>query len=315
MADVPDLSGRVALVTGANRGLGYAVAVILAQKGAKVYIACRSLDKAVQAVQQMEIAHEALKGRLIPLEVDLGSVRKSKAAGEEVIRLEGIMGRLDILICNAAQTGTPYEENEEGISTIMASNHLGHCALTLALLPLLDRTDLSPPCDVRVILVTSAGYALAPKPWQFKSVRDFRNDAGQKEGGLVTQLARYGQTKLANILFAAELQRRFKRHHTQSLALSVHPGGVVTSGAKNFLRTWYWVFAWGFVPPEKAAKAIVFDAASPKVREQGWGGAYLVPGGKKGKLQKGAQDETLAKDLWELSERVCKEIEEKGKVE
>jgi len=315
-ADVSDLSGRVALVTGANRGLGYGIALLFARRGAKVYVACRSLSKAEQAITEMEASDPAVKGRLQPLEVDLGSVRKSRKAGENVLAQEGAEGRLDMLVCNAAQTGGAYAETEEGISTAIASNHLGHYALTRALLPLLERTALLPGADMRIVNVSSDAEAYAPKPVQFKSVQDFRQDAGQKEGGLMVQMARYGQSKLCNILLAKELQRRWAAAQPPipGIALSLHPGGVATDGAKNFLGTWYHFIPMPFVAPEQAAGLVLFAAASPTVRRgKEYEGGYLRPGPKLAEPSKEAMDEELARDLWELSERVCEEIEQRGR--
>ncbi|KZO91908.1 NAD(P)-binding protein [Calocera viscosa TUFC12733] len=317
IVDVPSLEGKVALVTGANRGLGYAVSLALAQKGAKVYVTCRSLSKAEEAVRGMSTVDPGVALRLRPLGVELGSVRSAKAAGEEVLREEGESGRLDILVCNAAQTGGPYAETEEGISTAIASNHLGHFALTKTLLPLLERTARLPGSDVRVISVSSDAHSFTPKPVQFKTVADFRQDCGSKKGSIVVEMTRYGQSKLANILFAKELQRRWTAAGVPGIALALHPGGISTQGARNFLGWWYLLFGLGFVSPEKAAGPVLLAAAGKRVREEGdkWKGAYVRPVGKVVAPSKEAEDMGLAKDLWELSERVCAEIEEKGRAE
>ncbi|KZT55553.1 NAD(P)-binding protein [Calocera cornea HHB12733] len=299
------------------RGLGYAVSLGLAQKGAKVYVGCRTQEKAEDAIKSMLVADPGVEGRLYPLQVDLGSVKASRVAGEAVVREEGAEGRLDILICNAAQTGGPYAETEEGISTAIASNHLGHFALTVALLPLLEKTARLPGSDVRVLSVSSAAHTFTPKPVQFKTVQDFRQDCGSKEGGIVIQMTRYGQSKLANILFAKELQRRWTAAGVPAIALSLHPGGIATQGARDFLRWWYVLFGLGFLTPEKAAGNILFLAGGKRVEGGGgvWKGAYVLPGGTLGAPSEEAEDAGLAKDLWELSERVCAEIAEKGRAE
>ena len=203
-ADIPDQSGKVAVVTGANGGLGLQVARELARKGAHVVMAARDQAKveAARASILSEVPDASLE--LQPLDLaSLGAV--GKAAGEI---LDGHR-RIDVLVNNAGQMAIPERRSEDGFELQLAVNHLGHFALTAQLLPALLQST-----GARVVSVTStgrhAGRALDPD--------------NPHLAGIYDPWRAYGQSKLANVHFALELDRRFRAAGVPARSIVVHPG-------------------------------------------------------------------------------------------
>ena len=201
--DIGDLSGRVALITGANSGIGYETAGALALHGAHVIMACRNGEKARQARDKLESELERSSLELLALDLaDLVSVRR---AAETVL---GRHARLDILVNNAGVMGTPYRQTADGLELQMATNHFGHFALTGLLLDRLVTTERS-----RIVTVSS----------QMHRVGHLRLDdlgGGTPRNTWVV----YGASKLANLLFTAELSRRLAAADLTTGALAAHPG-------------------------------------------------------------------------------------------
>ncbi|TFY79516.1 hypothetical protein EWM64_g4499 [Hericium alpestre] len=150
--DIPDLTGKVVIVTGANAGIGAQTVEQLAQHGAKVYLACRTESKARAAIADIEKANPALKGqdRLVWLPLDLSSLHSAKAAAEEFLTKEK---RLNLLINNAGRLTAEYVLTSEGIEESVAVNHLGHLVFTTTLLPLMKETAKEKGSDVRIVNV------------------------------------------------------------------------------------------------------------------------------------------------------------------
>ena len=199
-ADIPDQSGRTALITGANSGLGLETARALAQRGARVVLACRSLAKAEAACQELGANGG---GELIPLELDLAdlvSVRRGAAAVAER------WGAIDLLINNAGVMAPPRQLSAQGFELQFAVNHLGHFALTQQLLPVLRP-------GARVVHVSSgASY--------FGRIA-FDDLQGEQR---YDAWAAYAQSKLANMMTALELQRRLDVQGAKVLSIAAHPG-------------------------------------------------------------------------------------------
>jgi NAD(P)-dependent dehydrogenase (short-subunit alcohol dehydrogenase family) len=206
--DIPDRSGRVAVVTGANGGLGLEVARELARKGAHVVMAARDQAKAQEARASIlaEIPDASLEPRPLDL-ASLASVREAAAA-----TLAG-HPRLDVLVNNAGVMGIPERRTEDGFEMQLGVNHLGHFALTAMLLPAL----LGSP-DARVVSVTSTGRHTG---------RAIDPDNPHLLGRYDPWRA-YGQSKLANVHFALELDRRFRAAGVPARSIVVHPGLVNT---------------------------------------------------------------------------------------
>jgi NAD(P)-dependent dehydrogenase (short-subunit alcohol dehydrogenase family) len=201
--DIGDLTGRVALVTGANSGIGYETARALAEHGAHVILACRDDEKARQARDKLESELDRSSFELQHLDLaDLVSVRQAAAA------VLATHARLDILVNNAGVMGTPYRQTADGFELQMATNHLGHFALTGLLLDRIVTTTRS-----RIVTVSSHLHRMGRFQADDVAGTAFRS----------TWLA-YGNSKLANLLFTAELSRRLQAAGLPTLAVTAHPG-------------------------------------------------------------------------------------------
>ncbi|OBA63916.1 short-chain dehydrogenase [Mycobacterium sp. 1100029.7] len=211
-ADIPDQSGRVAVITGANTGLGYETAAALAEHGAHVVLAVRNLDKGKDAAAR--ITARSPHADVALQELDLTSLASIRAAAEE---LRSAHDRIDLLINNAGVMWTPKSTTADGFELQFGTNHLGHFALTGLLL---DR--LLPVAGSRVVTVSSIGHRL---------LADIHFDDLQWERSY-NRVAAYGQAKLANLLFTYELQRRLAPQGT-TIAAAAHPGGSRTELTRN----------------------------------------------------------------------------------
>src|SRR5271170_4597420 len=211
-ADIPDQTGRVAVITGSNTGLGYETAAALAAKGAHVVMAVRNLDKGKDAAA---LIHKRSPGAGVTLqELDLTSLDSIRAAAEQ---LRSDHDRIDLLINNAGVMWTPKSTTKDGFELQFGTNHLGHFAFTGLLL---DR--LLPVEGSRVVTVSSIGHRL---------LADIHFDDLQWERRY-NRVAAYGQSKLANLLFTYELQRRLAPRGT-TIAAAAHPGGSQTELSRN----------------------------------------------------------------------------------
>jgi NAD(P)-dependent dehydrogenase (short-subunit alcohol dehydrogenase family) len=212
-ADVPDLSGRVSVVTGASAGLGLQAACVLAARGAHVVLACRNLDKANRAAGQIAAASPGASTSIVRL--DLASQSSVRSAAEEI---RALLPRVHLLVNNAGVMEVPYQRTEDGFELTLATNHLGPFALTGLLL---DR--LAP--GARVVTVSSIGH--------LDGVMNFSDL--QSEQHYDPDQA-YSQSKLANLLFTYELDRRLRAASTEVIALACHPGVVYTDLFVNRTR-------------------------------------------------------------------------------
>jgi NAD(P)-dependent dehydrogenase (short-subunit alcohol dehydrogenase family) len=205
---IPDLTSKIAIVTGANSGIGYETALALARKGATMILACRNVEKGEAAVQQIVQKEPTAKAELMQLDLsDLGSVLSFTQV------FANHYDRLDLLINNAGIMRTPFGKTADGFELQFGTNHLGHFALTGLLL---DRIIRAP--QARVVTVSSGGE-------RFGKI-DFDNLNAEK--GYDAGRA-YGQSKLANLLFTYELQRRFEDAGVDAIAAAAHPGWTVTN--------------------------------------------------------------------------------------
>lgn len=210
-AKIPDQSGRTAIVTGANTGLGLETAKALAAKGAHVILAVRNLTKGEAAVEW--ITRSVRDAHLELQRLDLGSLASVREAADEIRTKHET---IDLLINNAGVMTPPRETTSDGFELQFGTNHLGHFALTGLLL---DR--LLPTVGSRIVTVSSIGHRFAPGI-RFEDLQWERR---------YNRLQAYGQSKLANLLFTYELQRRLIGQHTTALA--AHPGGSDTELARH----------------------------------------------------------------------------------
>jgi NAD(P)-dependent dehydrogenase (short-subunit alcohol dehydrogenase family) len=211
-ADIPDQAGRVAVITGANTGLGYETATALAAKGAHVVLAVRNLDKGKDAVAL--ISKRSPNVDVALQELDLTSLESIRAAAEQ---LRSDYDRIDLLINNAGVMYTPKSNTKDGFELQFGTNHLGHFAFTGLLLD-----KLLPVGGSRIVTVSSVGHRI---------LADIHFDDLQWERSY-NRVAAYGQAKLSNLLFTYELQRRLASHGT-TIAVAAHPGMSDTELMRN----------------------------------------------------------------------------------
>jgi NAD(P)-dependent dehydrogenase (short-subunit alcohol dehydrogenase family) len=210
-ANIPDQTGRTAVITGANTGLGFETAAALAAKSASVVLAVRNLDKGKEAARRIE---QATPGAQVQLqELDLSSLDSIRAAADE---LRSNHESIDLLINNAGVMFTPKSTTKDGFELQFGTNHLGHFALTNLLL---DR--VLGATGSRIVTVSSQGH---------RFVRGIRFDDLQADRSY-RRVGAYGQAKLANLLFTYELQRRLTG--TNTIAVAAHPGGSKTELTRN----------------------------------------------------------------------------------
>jgi NAD(P)-dependent dehydrogenase (short-subunit alcohol dehydrogenase family) len=298
-ADIPDQSGRVAVVTGANSGIGRVSARELARAGASVILACRDTARGETALEDVRVGAKDAAPELRRLDLaDLSSVREF--ANDVSERHEGI----DLLINNAGVMAPPRRLTADGFELQLGTNHLGHFALTGLLL---DRLLARP--EPRVVTVSSSAHRIGRI--------DF--DDLQKERRYERWTA-YGQSKLANLLFAYELQRRADAADVALKSLAVHPGYAATNlqaagpgiGGGLMARLNAGVMAIGnrlFAQSEEmGALPTLFAATAPELP----GGSFAGPAGLA--AQRGypaladssgaSKDRETARRLWEVSEEL-----------
>lgn len=289
MAPLQDLSERSIVITGATSGLGWAAAQALEARGAYVLGVGRSSIRCAQV--QSELRTMVPSSRTAFLVADLSSQRQVLDLAASIrSRLEGAPGgKLDVLINNAAAVSSWFMATEDGYELQFAVNHLAPFLLTHELLPLLERAP-SP----RVITVSSGSHRGAEIHW--KDVM-FRRHYGT--------LKAYQQSKLANVLFTAEFNRRAEGH-SRICAYAADPGLVNTAiGSKQTYGIARWFWEWrrrSGASAERGAETILFLAADPSVegsREPYWRNCRPVAPSEY------ALREAEAARLWDLSERLC----------
>ena len=260
--DVPDQSGRVAIVTGSNTGLGYDNARVLAARGATVVMAVRDTAKGDAAADRIR---ELTPGAVVVVhKLDLGSLASVRTAGAE---LAAAYPRIDLLINNAGVMYPPKQTTVDGFELQFGTNHLGHFALTGLLLNNLLSVDGS-----RVVVVSSIAHNLRAKI-------DFADL--QWETRRYDRVASYGQSKLANLMFAYDLQRRLAAAKAKTIAVAAHPGVAATELVRHVpgagLPGVNWLSGRLLNTSELGALATLRAATDPAVQ----GGQYYGPDGFK----------------------------------
>lgn len=294
-ADLPDCGGKTVLITGANSGLGYETALALAGKRARVLLACRDQGKGAAALAQIRAAHPDAQVELVRL--DLASLADIRRCAQEVAAQHP---RLDVLMNNAGVMALPQRATADGFEMQIGTNHLGHFALTgLLLAPL-----LAAPA-ARVVTLSSGAHRIGRMAFD-----DLHSRQRYRPWGA------YGQSKLANLLFAYELQRRFAAAGAKAISVAAHPGYAATNlqvvgprmEGSSFKER---IMAIGALFAQSAAMGALpqlYAAAAPDVQ----GGAYYGPDGI-GELwghprvvqsNTASQDRAAAQRLWELSEQL-----------
>lgn len=283
--DIPDQTGRTAVVTGANTGIGFETARALARKGAHVTLACRNLDKGREAVER--ILAETADAAVSLEQLDLSDLRNIEAFAT---RFKDQHERLDLLILNAGVMVPPESKTAQGFELQFGVNHLGHFALTGELLPLVQATEGS-----RVVVVSSTAAT--------RGAINF-DDLNFEKRGYAPWHA-YGQSKLANQLFTLELQRRLRAAGSSVLVTAAHPGWTATDLQRTTALVRFLNHFVAMKPPQGALPTL--RAATDR---EASGGDYYGPDGflqirghpKRIDMVKQAKNAADAARLWEISE-------------
>ena len=311
---LPDLGGKVALVTGANSGVGYWTALHLARKGAHVVLTCRSSKKCSAAANEIKSNYSAAS--LETSIFDLASLAEVRKAGTTFLESHT---RLDILVCNAGLTVYKDQQTVDGIAAVFAINHVAHQLFYKILEPLLLATA-EKTADVRVVVISSSthynsyndGVALTRK-----ALND-RHAAIHDENIPYSDKKSYPESKLANVLFAQEVAERTRE--SPVFANSAHPGAVQTEiwdktaatgseidGYKTVMQG-YWpkfvnYFKGSMWSPEEGALTQVFLAAADEIREKNIRGRYFHPQALEViPCRRFAQNRTLQKAVWAFTD-------------
>jgi NAD(P)-dependent dehydrogenase (short-subunit alcohol dehydrogenase family) len=289
-ADIPDQHGRIAVVTGANSGIGLVAARELARKGARVVMACRDTAKGTAAAAT--IRRTLPDAQLEVAALDLASLASVRAYADAYTA-----DRLDVLINNAGVMAAPYSKTADGFELQLGTNHLGHFALTGLLL---DRLIGTP--DARVVTITSTAHRLGRM--NFKDLQSERSYGRWRA---------YGQSKLANLLFAFELDSRLRAAGKDLRSVAAHPGYAATNlqfaatpsriervGAALLNRVYAQSPERGALPTLYAATADIPGGSfvGPDGFMEGRGHPVLV------KATRAANDPDAARRLWQLSEEL-----------
>jgi len=292
--DMPDLSGKIIIVTGGNSGLGFESVKAFTMKGAGVVLASRSEDKGEQA--RLEILKEFPGGKITVMQLDLGdleSVRRFAAEFKNKHR------KLDVLLNNAGIMMTPYFKTKDGFEGQLGTNHLGHFALTGLLMDMLLKTPGS-----RIVNVSSGAHKRGDMNFENLQFEDGRNYSPSRA---------YGRSKLSNLLFTYELQRRLESAGKDTIAVAAHPGFALTNLMRYLEKNWlvrilFPMFGWMAQDQAKGALPQIRASVGPRVK----GGEYYGPDGKremKGypvlvQSSEASHNPGDAAELWEVSEKL-----------
>ncbi len=283
--DVAHQSGKIAVVTGSNTGIGFQVALILADKGAHVVLACRNLEKAETAREKM--LKSSPHAQIFVEELDLADLSNVEAFAT---RLKKSHQHVDILINNAGVMIPPQSTTKDGFELQIGTNHFGHFALTLHMMPLLSAAE-----KPRIVTLSSIAH--------WSGVIDLEDINGEKKK--YNKWGMYSQSKLANLLFALELDRRLKAAGSHIESFGSHPGYSNTD-LQRYSLVWRILNPLFGIQPIKGAAPTLYAATEPDaIAHRYWGPIGLLEARGwtgKAKITSRAADEEMARKLWEYSE-------------
>ncbi|KAJ3104092.1 hypothetical protein HDU97_009541 [Phlyctochytrium planicorne] len=305
--EIPDLTSKVAIVTGASSGLGLVSTVEMAKKGAHVIMAVRSVKKAEEVLEEARKKNSNFRINVSIMEVDLSSFASVRKFAEAFTKLKL---PLHILMNNAGVMAIDkFTPSTDGIEMQLHANHFGHFYLTLLLLPILEETSKRSDASVRVVNLSSFGHNFA------KSMGvDFE---GYNDPDKYSPFPAYGQSKLSNILFTKELQKRLEAKGYGNIRCNaVHPGFVSTNLATQSTHSTQYMPAWLvgivkhlWVSAEFGTLSQLYAATSPEIDSKKIVAQYFVPTCVIATPSALATNVELAKNLWDWSEKI---IQEKG---
>lgn len=288
--NIPDLTRKIIIVTGGNSGLGYETVKALAEKGAEVVLTSRSVEKGEQAKKEMA----KTKGKVVVMELDLASFESIKNFAS---KFKQQYTKLDVLINNAGIMTTPYFLTKDGLEAQNGTNHFGHFLLTGLLFDLIKKTPKS-----RIVNVSSSAHK--------QGKMDFDNLLFEGGKGYGTMKS-YGRSKLSNLLFAYELQRKLESHGIDAISVATHPGVAQTNLAAH-LEGKFWFKL--LMPIFKMISHSQADGALPQIRAavdpNVKGGQYYGPHkGMTGdpvvvESNAASHNKEDARKLWEISEKL-----------
>jgi len=294
VSDMPDLTGKVIIVTGGNSGLGFESVKAFAIKGAEVILTSRAMEKGEAARMEINKSHPG--GNIVVKTLDLMDFASIKDFVQE---FKDKYDRLDVLVNNAGIMTTPYFLTKDGLEAQNGTNHFGHFALTGQLLDLIKKTPGS-----RVVNVSSNAHKYGKM--------DFENFLFEQGEGY-TPMKSYGRSKLANLLFTYELQRLFEANGYKAISVAAHPGASRTNLARFLEKKWWFTLLFPLFYPFTQDQA---QGALPQIRASVdpdvQGGEYYGPNGSgemKGdpvrvQSNKASRDVDDARKLWEISEEL-----------
>ena len=283
--DIPNQAGKTAIVTGSSSGIGFEAARVLANKGASVVIAVRSSDKGKAAADKITAQNKDADVEVLKL--DLANLAAVKEFADEFKKTHS---QLDLLINNAGVMIPPYSKTADGFELQFGTNHLGHFALTAHLLDVLTNTK-----GARIVNVSSGAHKVGNL--------NFDDLTWEKRG--YSSWKAYGDSKIANLYFTFELNKKLKAHGFDTIATAAHPGWTATELQRHsgIIETLNGVFAqnisMGALPTLRAAfdeNAKGADYFGPNGLMEMWG--YPV----KVEPNSLAKDEKIAAELWSVSE-------------
>ena len=292
--DIPELSEKTIIVTGSNSGIGFEAIKHLSAKGAQTILTCRNINNGNTAKEKILKEYPNAKINVMNLDLaDLESIHSFVKKFNEKYDKLGVLLNNAGIIC-------PYDKTKDGFEMQIGTNHLGHFALTGLLLDCLKNTKGS-----RVVNVSSLGHR--------SGKLDFDNFMFEKGGYSIMKA--YGNTKLANLLFTYELQRRFEKFDVDCIAVAAHPGLSKSNLAKYITKKLLYKIGMGIVLTMSQSTLMgalpeIMAAVDPLVK----GGEYFGPGGfqewrghpVKVKSNKASHNLNNAKDLWNISEKLTK---------
>lgn len=289
---IPDLNDKIVVVTGGNSGLGYETCKVMAQKGATVVLASRSIENGEKAKKQIG----ETKGQINVMDLDLSDFSSIEKFAKQFYSQ---YDKLDILINNAGIMTTPYHTTKDGLEGQQGVNHFGHFYLTAKLFPALKKVN-----GARIVNVSS----LAHKSGKM----DFENLLFEKGNGYSPMKA-YGRSKLENLLFTFELQRKIEKAGLDIKVAAAHPGVSQTNLARYLENKWWFsiVFPLFKAMTQSAAQGALPEICAATIADLK-GGEYFGPDGKgerKGNPKlvdttEAAKNKEDAQKLWELSEKL-----------
>jgi NAD(P)-dependent dehydrogenase (short-subunit alcohol dehydrogenase family) len=287
--DAPSQPGKVAIVTGANSGIGYQTTLGLVKKDFVVIMACRNIQKAEEAKAKTLRLHP--KAKIKSMKLDLSSLADIRKFVDE---FKTQFKRLDLLINNAGIMMSPYKVSEDGFENQLATNYIGHFALTGLLIPLLNSTS-----DSRIVTLSSLSFKRAKIKFE---------DLHAKKG--YSRRTAYGQSKRACLMFAFELQRRLSLANYKTLSLAAHPGLSKTNLDRFFPSLIRPLGSLFLQSAQMGALPVLYAALSKDVK----GGEFIGPDGfqqlrgypTKVEADEYSNDKEVAQHLWEVSQEMTK---------